>query len=161
MIVIDTSAIIALFKGESEAERIAHCIDEADAAALSAANLLEASMVLSGIRSTLEDGDEWLDRLLSEQDIAIEPVTADLAQLARIGFRLYGKGSGHGAALNFGDCLPTRWRAVSTRRCCSRATTSMCGRRWRRSWGYFPYWAASFLPSSLPAMAAPKAKPWA
>ena len=105
MIVIDTSAIIALFKGESEAERIAHCIDEADAAALSAANLLEASMVLSGIRSTLEDGDEWLDRLLSEQDIAIEPVTADLAQLARIGFRLYGKGSGHGAALNFGDCF--------------------------------------------------------
>lgn len=105
MIVIDTSAIVAVFKGEADAERIARCIDDADALLLSAANLLETSMVLSGLRSALEAGDDWLDRLLDEQDVVIEPVTAAQAQLARVAFRIYGKGSGHGAALNFGDCF--------------------------------------------------------
>jgi ribonuclease VapC len=105
VIVIDTSAIVAVFKGEADAERIALCIDDADLLLFSAASLLEASMVLSGMRSTLEAGDEWLDRLLAEQDVVIEPVTAAQAQLARMAFRMYGRGTGHGAALNFGDCF--------------------------------------------------------
>lgn len=105
MIVVDTSAIIAVFKGESDAEQIAYCMDAADPLLLSAATLLEASMVLSGLRSTLEAGDAWLDWLLAEQNITIEPVTEAQAQLARMAFRVYGKGSGHGAGLNFGDCF--------------------------------------------------------
>lgn len=87
--------VVAVFKGETDADLLL----------LSAANLLEASVVLSGIRSTLEVGDEWLDRLLAEQNVVIEPVTAAQAQLARLAFRMYGKGRGHGAALNFGDCF--------------------------------------------------------
>ncbi|RYE79505.1 MAG: type II toxin-antitoxin system VapC family toxin [Hyphomicrobiales bacterium] len=105
MIAIDSSALVALFTGEDDADRIAACIDEADARLMSAATLLEASIVLSGTRFALRDGDEWLDWLVARQEIRIEPVTALQAQLAREAFRQYGKGRGHPAQLNFGDCF--------------------------------------------------------
>jgi ribonuclease VapC len=105
LIAIDSSALVALFIGEVEAERIAACIDDADGRLLSAATLVEASIVLNGTRFTLLDGDEWLDRLIMRQAIRIEPVTQMQAQLARDAFRNFGKGTGHPAQLNFGDCF--------------------------------------------------------
>lgn len=46
-----------------------------------------------------------LDRLLESWGVIIEPVTASLARLARSAYRDYGRGSGHRAQLNFGDCF--------------------------------------------------------
>jgi ribonuclease VapC len=37
--------------------------------------------------------------------IAIEPVTERQARIAREAYRDFGKGSGHPARLNFGDCF--------------------------------------------------------
>jgi len=48
---------------------------------------------------------EKLDRLFNALDIEIAPFTRDQAVLAIAGYRQYGKGSGHAAALNFGDCF--------------------------------------------------------
>jgi ribonuclease VapC len=45
------------------------------------------------------------DQFLTEADIQVEPVTAGQARIARDVYRDYGKGSGHKAGLNFGDCL--------------------------------------------------------
>ncbi len=105
MIAIDSSALIALFRGEDGSDLIAAQIAVADDCLLSAASLVETSMVLNGTRFALQDGDEWLDRLIARQGIRVEPVTEVQAQLARDAFRTYGKGTGHPAQLNFGDCF--------------------------------------------------------
>ena len=44
-------------------------------------------------------------RVYAFDDIAIVPVTAEHARIARAAYRDYGRGSGHGAKLNFGDCF--------------------------------------------------------
>jgi ribonuclease VapC len=46
-----------------------------------------------------------LDELVERFDIRIEPVTAEQAKIARQAYRDFGKGSGHPAGLNFGDCF--------------------------------------------------------
>lgn len=48
--------------------------------------------------------DEVVDRLLSSLNVEIVPVTAEQARIARAAYREFGKGSGHPAQLNFGDC---------------------------------------------------------
>jgi ribonuclease VapC len=45
------------------------------------------------------------DELIEEAQITIEPVTMEQARIARQAYRDYGKGSGHPAQLNFGDCF--------------------------------------------------------
>ena len=45
------------------------------------------------------------DDLVKEARIVIEPVTEVQARIAREAYRDFGKGSGHPAKLNFGDCF--------------------------------------------------------
>lgn len=105
MIVIDSSALLALFIGEDGAERIATCIEDAERAIMSAATLVETSIVLNGTRFALLKGDAWLDRLIANERIVIEPVTEYQARIARGAHQRFGKGTGHPAQLNFGDCF--------------------------------------------------------
>jgi ribonuclease VapC len=46
-----------------------------------------------------------VDELLAETEFVIEPVTEHQARLARQAYADFGRGSGHPAGLNFGDCL--------------------------------------------------------
>ena len=46
-----------------------------------------------------------LDEIIGQLDITIEPVTAHQARIARDAYRRFGKGRGHPARLNFGDCF--------------------------------------------------------
>ena len=43
--------------------------------------------------------------MLRNYDVEIAQVTAVQARIAREAYRAYGKGSGHPAQLNFGDCF--------------------------------------------------------
>jgi ribonuclease VapC len=52
-----------------------------------------------------ERGGEQLDLFLARAQIKVEPVTAEQVSIARKAWRRYGKGSGHPAGLNFGDCF--------------------------------------------------------
>lgn len=70
---------------------------------ISAGNLLEAFLVIDGAR-ILELSDE-LDATVADLQLVIEPVTHEQVQIAREAFRQYGKGSGHPARLNYGDCF--------------------------------------------------------
>jgi ribonuclease VapC len=100
--VVDTSALVAIFLLEPEAEPFARAILEAPKATMSAANLLEAGIILD---SRIGDRDSTeLDEFVAGIGIEIEPVTADQARVARQAYRTYGKGN-HPAALNFGDCF--------------------------------------------------------
>ena len=103
---IDTSALLAIFLREPEAERFALAIEADVEPLLSAANLLEAAIVMRAKRQpTLAEAEPWLDALLERAGVAVEPVTLDQIRIARLAHARYGKGSGHPAHLNFGDCF--------------------------------------------------------
>jgi ribonuclease VapC len=100
--IIDTSALSAIFFGEPESDVYIRLIHEADRCRISAANFVELSMVIDA-----QLGPEALrqcDMFLRRAEIVIEPVTVEQAHLARQGFLDFGKGR-HPAELNFGDCF--------------------------------------------------------
>jgi ribonuclease VapC len=106
VIVVDSSAVIAIFRQESNAEDYAQSIAVDDDPVMSAANLVETSIVLRGLKKiAAEKAERWLDDFIQTAGIRIEPVTRDQAQAARSAHLRFGKGTGHGAALNFGDCF--------------------------------------------------------
>jgi ribonuclease VapC len=100
--VIDTSAIIAVLVDEPDAPRVAEAIEAASLRLLSAANLLEASIVIEGRNGA--PGGRDLDLLIYRTGTEIVPVDQDQAEIARDAWRRYGKGR-HPAGLNYGDCF--------------------------------------------------------
>jgi ribonuclease VapC len=101
--IVDTSALIAILRDEPEARAFAIAIADADHRRISAANYLEAAIVIDGSHDPI--ASRRFDDLLREAAIAIEPVTAEQAKVAREAYRDFGRGSGHAARLNFGDCF--------------------------------------------------------
>lgn len=101
--IIDTSALIAILRDETDAASYARAIEEAPQRQISAANFLEAAIVIDGSRDPV--ASRRLDDLLREAQIEIMPVTETQARLAREAYRDYGRRSGHPARLNFGDCF--------------------------------------------------------
>jgi ribonuclease VapC len=102
MIAIDSSALIAIFRLEAEADGFLKSIVAADGRLISALSVLETSMVMSG---GAKDGSAFapLDEFLLEAGVQIVPFDAVQADLAREAFLRFGKGR-HRAALNLGDC---------------------------------------------------------
>jgi ribonuclease VapC len=106
VIVVDSSAIIAIFRQEDDAAHYAQRIAADDDPIMSAANILEISIVLRGLKKIPPDkAERWLDDFIETAGIRIEPVTQDQARVARTAHIRFGKGTGHGAALNYGDCF--------------------------------------------------------
>lgn len=106
MIVVDSSAIIAIFRQERDAEDYARSIATDDDPIMSAANLVETSIVLRGLKKiAAKKAERWLDDFVRAAGIRIEPVTPEQAEAARSAHLRFGKGTGHGAALNYGDCF--------------------------------------------------------
>jgi ribonuclease VapC len=106
MIVIDSSAIIAIFRQEEDAAQYAHSIATDDDPIMSAANVVETSIVLRGLKKVAPDkAERWLDDFLGTAGIRIEPVTQEQARVARSAHMRFGKGTGHAASLNYGDCF--------------------------------------------------------
>jgi ribonuclease VapC len=101
--VIDTSAIVAILRQESGAEGLLSRLTAAGSRRISAASLLETAIVLES--KSGERGGEQLDLFLARAQIEVEPVTHEQVRIARTAWRRYGKGSGHAARLNFGDCF--------------------------------------------------------
>jgi ribonuclease VapC len=102
--IVDTSALVAIITEESDAEELAFRLEDVRGhVRLSAANYLEAGIVLDGRRDPVVSSK--LDGLLSLMEIEIVPVTEAQARIARQAYRDFGKGSGHPAKLNFGDCF--------------------------------------------------------
>lgn len=101
--IIDTSALLAILRDEPEALSCVEAIERTAIRRMSAANFLEAAIVVDASRDPI--ASRRLDELLKAADITIEPVTEDQARIGRESYRDFGKGSGHPAQLNFGDCF--------------------------------------------------------
>lgn len=102
MIVVDSSALVAILRREPEADDFLRIVAAAEQCLLSSASLLETSMVLAGRTGDRSSWDN-LDALLSRADAQLVPQDAELAEVARTAFLRFGKGR-HPAALNLGDC---------------------------------------------------------
>jgi ribonuclease VapC len=100
--VVDTSALLAMFLSEPERERLIDLILKAETRAISAANLLETGIVLESRRG--EAAGREFDLFLNRAMFDIFPVDTEQVEIARRAWRRYGKGR-HPAALNFGDCF--------------------------------------------------------
>jgi len=101
--IVDSSAIVAILKHEKESEAFRRLISQASAARLSAASYLEIGIVVNQGRNP--ELMRSLDDFIATAAITIEAVTEHQARIAREAYRDYGKGSGHPAGLNFGDCF--------------------------------------------------------
>ncbi|KQT43148.1 hypothetical protein ASG43_16735 [Aureimonas sp. Leaf454] len=103
MIVADTSALFAILDGEDDAERLAETAIRTGPVLLSAASLLELQILTLHRRGT--EGLARLDGILAGLAVAIVPFDSDQAALALRCAERFGKGRGHPAQLNFGDCF--------------------------------------------------------
>lgn len=101
--ILDTSALVAILRAEPEALAFAQAIAAAKTRRISAVSYVEAAAVIDSAGDPI--ASRRLDELLEEAEVAIEPVTAEQARLARAAYRDFGKGRGHRAKLNFGDCF--------------------------------------------------------
>ncbi len=100
--IVDTSAVVAILFAEPDAGDYAHAIAAAEPCRMSAATLVETSIVVQ--LQTKSGGMQQLDAFLRRAAIAIDPVSEEQAHIARQAYADYGKGR-HAAGLNFGDCF--------------------------------------------------------
>lgn len=100
--VFDTSALLAILCDEPDRSRYTRAIADAPVLAISAATLVEASIVIEARYGP--PGGRELDLLLHRADVQVVPVDAGQAGLARAAWRRFGRGQ-HPAGLNCGDCF--------------------------------------------------------
>jgi ribonuclease VapC len=101
--IIDASALIAILRNEPEARAFADAIAGVKIRRISAVSFVEAAVVIDGGRDPV--ASRKFDDLLREAELIVEPVGVSQARIARDAYRDFGKGSGHSANLNFGDCF--------------------------------------------------------
>jgi len=103
VIAIDTSAIVAIAQ-EAEDEQPLRDAIAGSRCVIGAPSLLEVKMVLTSVAD-----EDSVERLLQRIGVGrhIEPVdfTPAMTDAAARAFRAFGKGQGHPAQLNFGDCM--------------------------------------------------------
>jgi len=102
--IVDSSAIIAILREEPERERLRETMLFArEPLRMASGNYLESSIVVDAWRDA--KASRKLDDLIAELAIEVTAFTPEHARIAREAYRDYGKGSGHPARLNFGDCM--------------------------------------------------------
>lgn len=99
--VIDSSAVIAILLGESDAALFTKAIAEAPKRFMSAFSFLECCIVIEAKKG--ETGGRELDLFLHKSKTEIVPLRAEHVEMARTAHRKFGKGR-HPAGLNIGDC---------------------------------------------------------
>ena len=106
MIAIDTSAIVAVFRREREVQAFLNVVAGSTSSRISAVAVMECSIVIRSLKTLPpEQSERWLDDFLASSEVTIVPVGLNDLELARLAHIQYGKGTGHPAQLNFGDCF--------------------------------------------------------
>ena len=102
MIVVDTSALVAILRQEDEADRLYAAIEYADAAIASSMTIFAARVV--AMRQFSAAFLDHLNHFLIASRIEQVPFDDEQGALAAQAYRRFGRGSGHPARLNLGDC---------------------------------------------------------
>jgi ribonuclease VapC len=101
MIVLDSSILIGIVRIEGDAARLVDVL-AADECVIGAPTLVEARAWCS--INLAERSSRWLEQFVDTES-AIVPFSREMADEASNAFAKFGKGSGHPARLNFGDCM--------------------------------------------------------
>lgn len=99
--IVDSSALVAIVRGEPEAMPFINAISSAECR-MSVANWFETTIVVD--RNPARSRREF-DVIVEGGQIELVPVTVEQARIARVAHREFGRGSGHPAGLNMGDCF--------------------------------------------------------
>jgi ribonuclease VapC len=102
MIVVDSSAIVAILENEGDAILYARVIHDADDLVISAVNAHETAIVLRGRRGP--EGEQSLWSFLAANGIRVSAFDEEQARKASAAFAQYGKGVHSKARLNLADC---------------------------------------------------------
>lgn len=102
MIAVDTSAVVAIALQEPEGERYSKRIVE-NGAVIGTPTLVECRMVLSTRMPVF--ADRFMQGFVERKAVHPADFTFDMYEAAVAAFGRFGKGQGHRAQLNFGDCL--------------------------------------------------------
>lgn len=102
MIALDTSSILAVLLNEPEGEAFGRII-AGRAAMVGAPTIVEARLAIQRRAATF--ADSLIAGFTARRSVSVLPFDAGMAGLALDAFNRYGKGRGHPAQLNFGDCL--------------------------------------------------------
>ena len=102
--ILDASALITFLRHEAEYDRVRDALaNTVEPIRISSSTYLETAIVVDGKRNPVSSRE--LDKLIETFEIEIVPFTGEHARIAREAYRDFGKGSGHPAKLNFGDCM--------------------------------------------------------
>jgi ribonuclease VapC len=101
--IVDSSCIVAILRNEPDARTFVEAMAAAMERKISAANWLEASIVIDRVGNPILS--RRMDSFIADSGTSVEPVTLEQVSIARAAYRDFGKGSGHPAGLNFGDCF--------------------------------------------------------
>ncbi len=101
--IIDPSVLVAILTREPEARAFSRLIADAPARRMSAAGYVELAAVIDGRQDPVLSGA--LDGVIRATGIEIVPFTSIQARIARAAYQQFGRGSGHPAQLNMGDCF--------------------------------------------------------
>lgn len=101
--IVDTSALIAIIRDEPEGPKFSEAIEAEPRPKMSVVSYVEAGIVADAARNP--NISRQFDELIRTAGIEVFAVTPRQGQLAREAYQDFGRGSGHSAKLNFGDCF--------------------------------------------------------
>jgi ribonuclease VapC len=102
-VIVDTSAIVAILAGEADGSVLLNALIEATTVKISAGTLLEAVIVTDSRSAPAQR--RRLDDLVKVVGMQVVPFDVEQLSIARAAYQDYGRGSGHPAQLNLGDCF--------------------------------------------------------
>lgn len=103
---VDASAIVAILTRETEADLLADVLERARSPITSPIAIFEAALGIRRKRhASVEEAEEDVNELLQMARARVVPITESEAETALSAFSRYGKGQGHPAQLNLGDCF--------------------------------------------------------
>lgn len=108
--VIDSSAVLQILFSEAGADNAVDVLLNAPICRIATPTLLEIAIVY-GARQGFDNGD--VASLIAKFDVVLEPFTYEHFVIAKEAYARFGKGQGHTAQLNFGDCISYALAKVS------------------------------------------------
>ena len=109
MIVLDSSILVAIIKGEQDADRFLPLLAAEDCA-IGAPTLVEARAWCT--INLAQRTSRWLEEFIDREGVSVVPFTREMADVATQAFATFARASGHPARLNFGDCIAYAVSAV-------------------------------------------------
>ena len=101
MIAIDTSALVAVFNKEPGYRKIVELLLFSEHIAVPMTVFSEFCM----LRGLGEGRHDWFREQLAEENVSLQPFTTEMADQMQYAAETFGRGSGHPAKLNYGDCM--------------------------------------------------------